>query len=95
MVTRRFNPDYAVPPGATLRELMADSYLTPKLVSIMTDLSAETIEGICDGKVPITFEMADSLALAFGVPSSFWNNRELNYRKQLAKGCKVFTDEDD
>jgi len=80
-----FTPDYAVAPGETLRESMKSLGMTQKELAIRTDLTVQSLNRIFNGVQPISYETANRLELAMGVPASFWNNLEAEYREQLAK----------
>lgn len=83
--TNTFAPDYAVPPGDTLRETMKKLGLTRKELAYRMVCSVETVNEFIKGGLPITKDNAVLLENATGVPSSFWNNAEANYRARLAK----------
>lgn len=81
----KFQPDYAVLPGDTLREVMESLEMTQKELAITTGLTVEAIICILKGELPISYESANRLELATGVPARFWNNVEAQYREQKAK----------
>jgi len=81
----KYEPDYAVAPGETLKETIESLNMTQKELAIRTGLTEQTIIRIFKGEQPITYETANKLELVTGVPSRFWNNLESNYREQLAK----------
>ena len=80
-----FEPDYAVPPGETLREVMESLNMSQRELSDRTELTTVTINRILQGEQPITYETANRLELATAVPARFWNNLEACYREQDAK----------
>ncbi|MCW5202272.1 helix-turn-helix domain-containing protein [Desulfobulbus sp. US4] len=80
-----FKPDYAVPPGETLRETIEFLGMTQKDLSARTGLSVQSLNRILKGEQPITYETANILELVLNVPASMWNNLEAQYREQLAK----------
>lgn len=80
-----FNPDYAVPPGETLQEIMDIQGVNSKELAMRTSLSVYQIGQITEGTVPITHDIAILLEGATGIPVSFWEAREDTYRKQLQK----------
>ncbi len=80
-----FQPDYAVPPGATLKETLESLGLSQADLAIRTGLAEKTISQIVNGIAPVSFETAEKLELATGVPATFWNRRELRYREFLAR----------
>jgi len=87
MAKRRygFDPDYAVPPGSTLQEVMESLGMTQKELSVRTGLTVQTLNRIFKGEQPISYETANRLELVTGVHAGFWNNLEAQYQEQLAK----------
>ena len=83
--TYGFEPDYAIAPGATLKEVMESMEMTQKELATRTGLTQQSLNRIFKGEQPITYETANSLDLVTGVEASFWNNLEAQYREQLAK----------
>src|SRR3972149_4947024 len=84
--------------GMTQAELAAGTGRPPETINeigqggrAQADLAArtgrtlKTINEIVKGKAPIRPDTALQLERALGVPASFWNNRERNYREVLAR----------
>jgi len=80
-----FEPDYAIPPGVTLKEVMESLNMTQKELAIRTGVTVQTLNRIFKGEQPISYETSNKLELATSVPSRMWNNLEAQYREQLAK----------
>ena len=80
-----FTPDYAVPPGATLEETMESLGMTQKELAARTGLTPQSLNRIFKGDQPIPCETANRLELVTGIPATFWNSLEANYREQLAR----------
>src|SRR6266704_5309403 len=80
-----YSPDYAVPPGDTLLEVMESLGITQAQLAERTGRPTKTINEIVKGKAAITPETALQFELVLGVPASFWNNREQQYREALAR----------
>lgn len=80
-----YRPDYAVPPGQTLREVMESLEMTQKEFAIRTGLTVQSLNRIFKGEQPISYESANRLELATGTPASFWNNLEAQYQEQKVK----------
>ncbi|WP_320361316.1 helix-turn-helix domain-containing protein [Syntrophotalea acetylenica] len=80
-----FEPDYAVPPGETLYEVMESFDMTQKELAKRLGLTEQTLIRIFKGEQPISYETANRLELVTKVPARFWNNLEAEYREQLAK----------
>lgn len=81
----KYQPDYAVLPGDTLREVMESLDMTQKELAVRTGLTVQTLIRIFKGEQPISYESANRLELATGVPARFWNNLETQYQEQKAK----------
>ncbi len=80
-----FEPDYAVAPGETLREVIESMGMTQTELSVRTGLTIQSISRILSGTQPITYETANLLELVTGVSATFWNNLEANYRGRILK----------
>ncbi len=80
-----FKPDYVVPPGATLRETLETKGIAQSDLADRTGLTEKTISQIVNGVAPVTYETAEKLELALGIPASFWNQREMTYRAGLLR----------
>ena len=78
-------PNYAIPPGETLRETLETIGMTQAELADRTGRPKKTINEIITGKAAITAETALQLERVLGVPASFWNNLERNYRETLAR----------
>jgi len=83
-----YSPDYAVPPGDTLLEVMESLGITQAELAERTGRPTKTINEIIKGKAAITPETALQLERVMGVPASLWNNLEQNYRTALARAAE-------
>jgi HTH-type transcriptional regulator / antitoxin HigA len=83
--TQPILPDYAVPPGETLRETLEGLNMTQTELAERTGRPKKTINEILQGKAAITADTALQFERVLGVPASFWNNLERNYRETLAR----------
>lgn len=92
-----FDPDYVVPPGATLLETIESLGLTQKELAQRMGRPLKTINEIIKGIAAITAETALQLEKVTGIPASFWNNAEANYQERLArlKEAEVFQQQTD
>jgi plasmid maintenance system antidote protein VapI len=81
----RYEPDYAVPPGASLRSTLIELGMTQADLANRTGLSLKHINQIVQGIAPISPESALLLEKAAGVPARIWNAREAHYRDHLAR----------
>lgn len=82
---RPFTPNYAIPPGESLVELLETVGLSQADLAERTGRPKKTINEIAKGKAAITPETALQLERVLGVPSSYWNTLEQNYRAALAR----------
>ena len=80
-----FEPDYAIPPGETLKEVMESLDMSQEELAIRIGLTFQSLNRIFKGDQPISYETANKLELATNVPALMWNNSEAQYREQLAK----------
>ena len=83
-----YSPDYAVPPGDTLLEVIESLGITQAELAERTGRPTKTINEIVKGKSAITPETALQLERVLGVPASFWNNLEQNYQTALARAAE-------
>jgi HTH-type transcriptional regulator/antitoxin HigA len=81
----RYEPDYAVPPGETLRETLDSIGMTQSDLALRTGRPTKTVNEIVKGKAAITPETALQFQRVLGVPASFWNNLQRNYEADLAR----------
>ncbi len=81
----RFDPDYVVSPGETLRETLEAKGLSQADLAERTGMAEKTISQIANGIAPISYETAEKFELVTGVSASFWNRRELTYRERLVR----------
>lgn len=82
---KNFAPDYAVHPGATLKESLEKSGMNQVTLAERTGLSRKTINGIINGKEPLTHETALQLEKVFRVPARFWANLQANFDEATAR----------
>jgi addiction module HigA family antidote len=82
-----FVPDYAVPPGATLLELLDLRGISQAELALRTGRPKKTINEIIRGKAAITPETALQLERVLGpeVSAGYWTRLEANYRATLAR----------
>ena len=80
-----FHPDYVVPPGVTLLEVIESLSMNQVELANRTGRPVKTINEIIKGKTAITPETALQLERVLGVSAGFWNNLERNYRETLAR----------
>lgn len=81
----KYQPDYAVHPGETLREKLEELAMTPKEFAIRTAKPIKTISEILNGKSSITFEMAVLFEKVLKIPANFWIKKQANFNEFVAR----------
>lgn len=82
---KRFETDYAVPPGETVKEFIEFSGITKSEFAKRLGITEQSLYRICGGRQPITPEVARNLELVTGTPATFWNALEFNYQSDLRR----------
>lgn len=84
----RFNPDWVISPGETLRDWMEENGIPSARIvaSCCRDLEANEVQGVLDGKRRITKVLACKLSVATGISAQLWLNLERQFRQGLAEG---------
>lgn len=82
-IPRAYSPDYASPPGDTLRATLDEIGMSQKELADRMGRHPKTINEIIKGKAPITRDIAVQFEQVLGTPARFWLQRETDY--QLAK----------
>ena len=85
MTKNNYNPNIAVYPGNTLKELLESVGMTQTDLAERIGLTPKTINEIIQGKSSITPETAIKLSAVFGMSATFWNNLERGYQETLAR----------
>jgi HTH-type transcriptional regulator/antitoxin HigA len=85
MMKTSCQPNYAIPPGETLKEILETIGMTQVELAASTGRPKKTITEIIGGKAAITATTALQLERVLGVPASFWNNLERNYQETKAR----------
>lgn len=81
----RFEPDYAVAPGRTLRARLKQISVSQTELAARAGLSAKHVNQIMQGVAPITAETALVLERVTGTPAAVWNRLEADYREGLLR----------
>ena len=85
ILKNQYLPDSVSPPGETLLEVLSTRGMSQAELADRTGRPTKTINEIVKGKAAITPETSLQFELVLGVPASFWNNREQQYREALAR----------
>lgn len=76
-----YHPDYVIPPGETIQELMEEHDLSEHLLARDLGCTQAELSALLRGERELTQKMADRLEQRFRVPARFWMNLEANYRR--------------
>ena len=74
----------AIPPGATIKDLMEDRGMSRDELAARSGLSKKQVDELLDGDAPLTFDMMARLEGIFGLSRYFWNALDERYREKLA-----------
>lgn len=90
-----YRPDYAVPPGETLRDALEAVGMSQADLARRTGLSTKHVNQVIQGVVALTPETALALERVLGVPARLWNALEANYRQREARLRQEVLDDED
>ena len=76
-------PDYATPPGDSLRETLDELGLSQAEFARRAGLSTKHVHQLLKGEVSLTEETAHLIERVTGVPGRIWLRLESNYRSRL------------
>ena len=80
-----YKPDVVTPPGETLQDMLNALGMTKAELADRIGKTPKHIGDIVKHGASITPGTSMELEKVFGVPASFWNNRERRYRESLAR----------
>jgi len=87
-IINEYIPDNVSHPGETLKDVLEEQSMSQAELSERSGRPKKTINEIINGKSSITPETALQFELIFGIPASFWNNRQKQYDEYLAKAVE-------
>lgn len=92
----KFEPDYEVWPGKTLRETLETHGMSQAEFARRADLSTKHVNQIIQGEAPITLDTAFALELVTDVPADVWTGLETTYQAHRRRRtvAEVMTEED-
>jgi HTH-type transcriptional regulator/antitoxin HigA len=70
----------AFPPGVFIRDEMYERDWSHEMMMEQTGWSSDLLQSVIDGIEPISFDIAEDLAAAFGTSPAMWCNLEAMYR---------------
>lgn len=85
MKSNKFEPDYAIPPMETLKEVLEEQMITLSVLSRMTGLDYEVLLEVLEVRRQIDETIAGKLEEALNIPKTFWLNLEKNYQETLTR----------
>lgn len=85
-----FKPDWASPPGDTIKSILADEQMSKEEFAEEMNLSIDKAEDLLEGRTRITLATARRLNFVLSGSVEFWMRRDLQYRESLAtaKGAR-------
>ena len=87
----RFDRDWTVPPGETLKDWREENGLSQRVMATLCGRMPLAIyRRLEEGKERLTKPKAEALHYATGIPVIFWLRYEKMYREDLKAGRKVF-----
>lgn len=84
-----FTPDYATPPGETLRAKLEELNFTQTDLAERSGLSVKHVNQVIQGVVPLTQETAMVLERVTGTPAGVWNSLEARFRESRLREQKT------
>lgn len=75
-----FEPDYSIPPGETLAEILAERGMTQAELARRTGLSTKHVSQMISGGASITAESSLLLERVTAISARFWANLEAEYQ---------------
>jgi HTH-type transcriptional regulator/antitoxin HigA len=83
--TTPFSPDYVVPPGETVFDLLEEQEMTQTELARRLGVSLKHVNQVIKGAAPISADLALGLEKVLGPSSGFWLTREALYQGRLAE----------
>ncbi len=80
-----YEPDYAIHPGKTLKEVLAEKGILPKEFAVRTGKPIKTISNLLNGKTGVTPDMAVQFEKVLNIPANFWLKLQSEYEEFLAR----------
>ena len=80
-----FTPNVAIAPGRTIQNEIINLEMTQREFAERLWISEKHLSQLINGKVWLTFEIAQKLEQITNIPASFWNKLELKYQEDKAR----------
>jgi HTH-type transcriptional regulator/antitoxin HigA len=83
-----FRPDYAIPPGETIADLLRERDMTQTELARRLGVSLKHVNQVVKGTASISAELALGLEKVLGPTAAFWATREAHYQAAVARGAE-------
>jgi len=83
--SRQFNPDWVIPPGATIADLLEERGWSQTEFASRIGYTKKHVNLLIQGKVSLTEDAAIKLERVLGSTVNFWLSREALYREVIAR----------
>jgi HTH-type transcriptional regulator/antitoxin HigA len=80
-----FAPNWTTAPGRTIARVMSRRGLSLYELALEMDVSEASAEALIEGRLTINGDLAERLSAVLGSSTSFWVNRENQYREDLKR----------
>ncbi len=80
-----FEPDWSSPPGHTIQDVLIEKNISIAEFRQLAKLSTKSAKGLLGGVKPLTNEIAQKLEQVIGGSTTFWINREAQYRDDILR----------
>lgn len=80
-----FQPNVAIAPGRTIENEIINLDMTQREFAERLGISEKHLSQLINGKVWLTFEIAQKLEQITSIPASFWNKLEIKYQEDKAR----------
>lgn len=86
---RTFQPDWTIPPGATLEEWLEEVSMSQADLAERLNMSSKAVNQIVRGHAAISQATALKLESVTDVPAGIWNRLEANYQEDVARITRI------
>jgi HTH-type transcriptional regulator / antitoxin HigA len=80
-----YQPDYSIHPGIFVEELIESLGLHQTEIALRLGVSEKHLSNLINGMVPVTPEMAHSLAMVFDYPEKYWLSLQVSFDIQESR----------
>lgn len=85
MKAESFHPNWASAPGETIADILHEQNLSPQEFARRIGWTTGHVNQLLRGHAKLTMDIAIQLGRFFGVPETFWLEREAQYRQGLVR----------